>query len=455
MLASEGELGDTISNNNKSSTERDSLHKTPHNRHLMHVWCFEPECLAGNVLTQDGATQIKLHKYQPGQYTWLDLKLNPVWTWLTELLPMTLAPNLVSLYGGLHCLVAYLLGWYYNPNLIQEESLPSWVLLFNAYCLTVYYTFDCMDGKQARRTNTSSPIGQLFDHGLDCLCLLAHLSIVQTWLELSGMHGAVWYAGLQATLQFSFFVAQWEEFYTGILPHATGNLGVTEVNYGMAMASLLNAVLFKDRKAFYAQDAETVFPFLSSISLRFKEAILIPMFGTSTLQLRHLFCIGWFTMMSLLILLSIGRVMAHLVARSKGTNSSNSLKLQASALLKLVSPAAVALAPFFLPQDVMYNETRYISLAVGLAMCLITIKIIVFSMAKQAYGVFQGDAMAVLLTVVWISRDSRWKAPGIHLLWQLTTLYYVVRLAIWIRAALRQLCDRLEIELFRIKAKKE
>jgi ethanolaminephosphotransferase len=30
-----------------------------------------------------------------------------------------------------------------------------------AYCTFAYYTLDCMDGKQARRTGTSSPLGQL------------------------------------------------------------------------------------------------------------------------------------------------------------------------------------------------------------------------------------------------------------------------------------------------------
>ena len=28
---------------------------------------------------------------------------------------------------------------------------------------------DAIDGKQARRTGTGSPLGELFDHGLDCI----------------------------------------------------------------------------------------------------------------------------------------------------------------------------------------------------------------------------------------------------------------------------------------------
>jgi phosphatidylglycerophosphate synthase len=33
-------------------------------------------------------------------------------------------------------------------------------------------TFDAVDGKQARRTNSSSPLGELFDHGISKSFLL-------------------------------------------------------------------------------------------------------------------------------------------------------------------------------------------------------------------------------------------------------------------------------------------
>jgi phosphatidylglycerophosphate synthase len=31
----------------------------------------------------------------------------------------------------------------------------------------IYSTLDAVDGKQARKTKSSSPLGQLFDHGCD------------------------------------------------------------------------------------------------------------------------------------------------------------------------------------------------------------------------------------------------------------------------------------------------
>lgn len=41
----------------------------------------------------------------------------------------------------------------------------------------LYSTFDNVDGKQARRTGTSSPLGELFDHGCDALnCSVDHMS---------------------------------------------------------------------------------------------------------------------------------------------------------------------------------------------------------------------------------------------------------------------------------------
>jgi phosphatidylglycerophosphate synthase len=35
--------------------------------------------------------------------------------------------------------------------------------------LFLYQTLDAIDGKQARRTGSSSPLGELFDHGCDAV----------------------------------------------------------------------------------------------------------------------------------------------------------------------------------------------------------------------------------------------------------------------------------------------
>lgn len=39
--------------------------------------------------------------------------------------------------------------------------------LVTAFGLFIYQSLDAIDGKQARRTNSSTPLGELFDHGCD------------------------------------------------------------------------------------------------------------------------------------------------------------------------------------------------------------------------------------------------------------------------------------------------
>lgn len=40
---------------------------------------------------------------------------------------------------------------------LTEES-PAWVYLLSALSIVLYINLDCMDGKQARRTKSSSPL---------------------------------------------------------------------------------------------------------------------------------------------------------------------------------------------------------------------------------------------------------------------------------------------------------
>jgi phosphatidylglycerophosphate synthase len=41
-----------------------------------------------------------------------------------------------------------------------------------AFCISTYLNLDSIDGKQARRTGTSSPLGELFDHGCDAINMM-------------------------------------------------------------------------------------------------------------------------------------------------------------------------------------------------------------------------------------------------------------------------------------------
>lgn len=59
-----------------------------------------------------------------------------------------------------------------KPFLFKFSRLfqaPTWAYLACALGLFIYQSLDAIDGKQARRTNSSTPLGELFDHGCDSL----------------------------------------------------------------------------------------------------------------------------------------------------------------------------------------------------------------------------------------------------------------------------------------------
>lgn len=54
-------------------------------------------------------------------------------------------------------------------NISPYAQAPSWAFIMSAVGLFIYQSLDAIDGKQARRTNSSSPLGELFDHGCDAV----------------------------------------------------------------------------------------------------------------------------------------------------------------------------------------------------------------------------------------------------------------------------------------------
>eukprot|EP01126_Amoeba_proteus_P056216 TRINITY_DN7043_c0_g1_i4.p1 TRINITY_DN7043_c0_g1~~TRINITY_DN7043_c0_g1_i4.p1 ORF type:complete len:313 (+),score=45.62 TRINITY_DN7043_c0_g1_i4:386-1324(+) len=58
----------------------------------------------------------------------------------------------------------FIITFLYSPTLTEE--IPGWLILGNGLSLFLRQTLDAIDGKQARRTNQSSPLGEFFDHGL-------------------------------------------------------------------------------------------------------------------------------------------------------------------------------------------------------------------------------------------------------------------------------------------------
>lgn len=401
---------------------------------LDHILITEPPIApSGSVISSIGLENIARHEYQPGDYTYLDELLNPVWTNLVELLPPTMAPNLVTTLGGAFCLVSFLLSSYFL-SLDDQDSIPSWLYLFNGLALAAYYTLDCMDGKQARRTQSSSPLGQLFDHGMDGLCNLSHVQSMQCIFQLPSSLILI----LQCSLQSAFFQAQWEEYYTGKLPHSSGKFcGVTEATYGMAMWSLVTFVMGRDMYD------TIVWTIPDQMMNDYYLSDWLTGTANNQLQVRHVAALAWVSMILVLMASSFVRVWNHV----------KSVTVFLAGVEKLVlGPYLLTLVALVVNMNQVGQPSAF---ALGLAYCHITIKIIVFGMAKMAYASWQVDILfPYIFLSIWlrVSPENETNPDPTHWKWvRGLDAFYLLAIAVWIRTAIRQLCTKLDVDLFRIK----
>ncbi|KXX82260.1 Cholinephosphotransferase 1 [Madurella mycetomatis] len=164
-------------------------------------------------VSDDALIHLKSYKYSAVDKSPVsNYILRPYWNAFVELLPLWLAPNMVTLLGFMCILFNVGLLVVMMPDL--EGPAPSWVYYSFAFGLFMYQTFDNVDGKQARRTGTSSGLGELFDHGIDSLnCTLASL------LETAAMGLGTSKSGVFTALCpcVAMFFSTWETYHTHTL----------------------------------------------------------------------------------------------------------------------------------------------------------------------------------------------------------------------------------------------
>ena len=218
-------------------------------------------------LTPRALEGLKEYRYKPGGYTVLDALHQPIWnctfhcvevntaalicllmspliTDITEkFLPAWLAPNLITLTGLLVLVSAYIVTARYAPDF--EAGLPRWIFLMNAAASFFYLHADCLDGKQARRTRTSSPLGQLFDHGCDALAV--HFILTALIVSLGMRAPPHWITiGNLFIVFIPWLTAHWEEYHTGVMLYGNGAWGVTEANYAVVSLHVVSGILGPD-----------------------------------------------------------------------------------------------------------------------------------------------------------------------------------------------------------------
>lgn len=165
-----------------------------------------------------GIAALHRYKYSGVDHSYVaKYVLQPFWTKVVTFFPLWMPPNMITLTGFMFLGISALLGYVYSPQL--DSPPPRWVHFAHGLLLFLYQTFDAVDGKQARRTNSSSPLGELFDHGCDAIaCALEALAFGST--TMCG-RDTFWFWVISAI---PFYLATWESYFTNtlILPAVNG-----------------------------------------------------------------------------------------------------------------------------------------------------------------------------------------------------------------------------------------
>ncbi|KAJ8101878.1 CDP-alcohol phosphatidyltransferase-domain-containing protein [Lipomyces tetrasporus] len=165
------------------------------------------------LIDSETLSHLRSYKYSSVDKSYIsNYILRHYWNFCAELMPLWLAPNVITLIGLMFIYVNVLCIVIYVPDLVGPG--PSWLYFSFAAGLWLYSTMDNIDGKQARRTGSSSPLGELFDHGIDSLnCTLGGL--VETACMGLGPTGTGAFITMVSCL--AMFFSTWETYHTHTL----------------------------------------------------------------------------------------------------------------------------------------------------------------------------------------------------------------------------------------------
>lgn len=181
--------------------------------------------------------RLEEHKYSCMSVSLMDPLMQKWWCWLVEQCPLTLAPNLITITGLAINIFTSLILVYYSPDAKQE--VPRWACFLCAFGLFVYQSLDAIDGKQARRTGTSSPLGELFDHGCDSLSTVFVSLGVSCSVRLGTLPYWMFFQCMMAVTLF--YCAHWQTYVSGTLRF--GYIDVTEAQFGVMAIHMVSVIL--------------------------------------------------------------------------------------------------------------------------------------------------------------------------------------------------------------------
>ncbi|KAJ0179614.1 hypothetical protein K1T71_005326 [Dendrolimus kikuchii] len=364
------------------------------------------------ILNAAQLKRLSEHKYSCTSASLLDAWLQPWWCWLVSKTPLWLAPNLITILGLIVNIVTTLILVWYSPDARQDP--PRWACALCALGVFIYQSLDAIDGKQARRTGSQSPLGELFDHGCDSIstvfialgaCIAVKLGEYPMWMFFQCF--------CAMTL---FYCAHWQAYVTGTLK--MGRIDVTEAQYSIIAIHMVSAILGPD---FWATQV------FGGLEVRYSLALA---------------AIGG-------AFLTIGALVGAIISGGVGKNGST---VAGTSILSPVIPFSLVVVPAFIifqksESQVYENHPSLYILAFGMVAAKVTNRLVVAHMTKSEMDYYDWSLLGPAM--LFLNQYFNNALPEYWVLW-ICTVWVCVDLIRYCGQICLEICDHLKIRLFRI-----
>ncbi|XP_008545660.1 choline/ethanolaminephosphotransferase 1 isoform X2 [Microplitis demolitor] len=366
------------------------------------------------ILSPGQLKRLSEHKYSCSSSSLLDSYLQPWWDWLVSKVPLWLAPNLITIVGLIINIATTLILVYYSPDAKAEP--PRWACFLCALGLFIYQSLDSIDGKQARRTGSSSPLGELFDHGCDSVstvfvalsaCIAVQLGNYPSWMFFQCF--------CAMTL---FYCAHWQSYVSGSLRF--GKIDVTEAQFTIISIHLTSAI-------FGPKIWMTEIPYLTGLQLKY----LIG--GVTTICALSSF----YSMFSVIFTGGVGK---------------NGSTVAGTSVLSPIIPFSLVVVPAYIiyrksAQHVYENHPALYILSFGMVAAKVTNRLVVAHMTKNEMEYL--DTALIGPCMLFLNQYFNFFFDEYYVLW-LCFIWVTFDFLKYSSQVCLEICNHLKIMLFRI-----
>ncbi|CAG9835253.1 unnamed protein product [Diabrotica balteata] len=399
------------------------------------------------------------HKYSCQSVSFLDKLLQPYWCWLVLKVPIWLAPNLITVLGLCVNIFTSLLLIWYSPD--AKAEAPRWVCALCALGLFIYQSLDAIDGKQARRTNSSNPLGELFDHGCDSISTVFVALSACTAVQLGYYPGWMFFQCFCAMTLF--YCAHWQTYVSGTLRF--GKVDVTEAQFTiigiLLISSIFGPTVWSTKVTlfgidiFMAHAMSTAF-YLGylQVFLSFIERLKIGGIGKngSTIALPTMNVEMKLIPIALACMIAVFLAQSNLSIIFTGGVGKNGSTVAGTSVLSPVIPFSMVLVPAFIiykksTQEIYQNHPALYILAFGLVAAKVTNRLVVAHMTKSEMDYMDWSLMGPAM--LFLNQYFNTFINEYYVLW-LCLIWVAIDLMRYCAQICHEICDSLHLELFKI-----